>query len=357
MGDETLGNLNNEKIEDILNSTKLFEIQQALLNGESAVNNCQGCRLIEKRTGLSAIRQNYLKFYPTIDHKLQLKNLDIRWNNSCNLGCMYCTPTFSSTWQDRLNIRPTKPVNDYADSLEQFIVAHAHQVQEIMLVGGEPMLMKQNAKLFAVLPRDTRLSIITNISYDIEKLPYIKNLLDRPRENVVWSLSLENTGQQFEYVRNGGRWKQVEKNISFLIKHWPDTVSIIMVYSMFSAFDLVSSLESFRCLGIKKFTFQTYFGNPAFDVFGMPAEIKQTALTELMAASDQHIQHIHTEDRDLFQLQNIDSIIDQLKNNIDTHQVSRKDFYSRVEWCNQWSKIPFQQLWPHVVKLVDQHLI
>ena len=122
VGIEVLGNLNQNKIEDILKSSKLINIQNSLLNGDSDLKNCQGCKSSEQQNGLAALRQYYLKYYSNIQDTLQLRNLDIRWNNSCNLGCIYCTPMFSSTWQNRLNIQPSRTLNNYQDDLEKFIV-------------------------------------------------------------------------------------------------------------------------------------------------------------------------------------------------------------------------------------------
>ena len=112
-----------------------------------------------------------------------------------------------------------------------------------MLVGGEPMLMKQNHVLFQTLPDNCQISIITNLSYDLERLQCINDLLKRPRDKIIWNVSMENTGEQFEYVRNGGNWQQVEKNFKFLMKHWPTTVSINMVYSLFSALNLYQTIQ------------------------------------------------------------------------------------------------------------------
>jgi hypothetical protein len=70
------------------------------------------------------------------------------------------------------------------------------------------MLMKQNYELIAKLPSSARISILTNLSYDLQRLPCIENLLARPRENTIWNISCENIGQQFEYVRSGAEWNK-----------------------------------------------------------------------------------------------------------------------------------------------------
>jgi organic radical activating enzyme len=265
---------------------------------------------------------------------------------------------FSSVWEDRISIRSNKPVKNYQDDLQNFILDNIDQVEEIMLVGGEPMLMKQNYSLFEKLPSSTKICIITNFSYDLEKLPCFESLLNRPKENIKWTLSLENSNKKFEYVRNGASWTQIENNLKLLSQHWPDQACVNMVYSMFTAFDLVEAVETFHRFDIKKFHFQSYFGHAAFDVFSMPEPIRKVALHTLLAAQQLHINSVHPEDRDLYPIENVNHIIQHLQSQLPSSETCTKQkFYERVEWCNQWNSTQFQDLWPNVVDLVDQHLV
>lgn len=358
-GNVTLGNLNQLPIREILKSEKLTAIRNLMDSGVPDPQNCNFCIYQEDTTGLSSLRQHYLNYYPDTYPDTQLKNLDIRWNNSCNLGCVYCSPLFSSTWEDRLGIKKnSSPVKEYQDDLLEFILEKVDQVEEIMLVGGEPMLMKQNYKLFRNVPKRTRISIITNLSYDLEKLPCIEDLLNRPAENTVWSVSLENLDQQFEYVRNGASWQQVEKNLKFLNKHWTETTSVLMVYSMFNAFEIHNVIKKLHSLGIKKFTLQSYFGPNATNVFNMPKVIQHAAYDILCQARDFHYSNIHPEDIELYQINNLELLLEKLKNNDQPKQlVSRQEFFNRIEQYNKWNKIPYSTLWPNVVDLANRYLL
>jgi MoaA/NifB/PqqE/SkfB family radical SAM enzyme len=357
-GSVTLGNLNNSSIQEILKLEKSASIKNLMLDGKPDVNNCSFCIQQETESGLASLRQHYIKYYPDIYPDTRLKNLDIRWNNSCNLGCMYCSPTFSSTWEDRLNIQKiSSPVKEYQDDLLEFILTNVDQVEEIMLVGGEPMLMKQNYKLFKNIPKHTKISIITNLSYDLEKLPCIADLLDRPSENTIWSVSLENIEQQFEYVRNGGSWDQVEKNFKFLIKHWPNTVSVLMVYSMFNAFDIHNIIAKMHSFEIKKFTLQSYYGPPATNVFNLPGAMQQIAYAHLSWTRDFHYSKIHPEDVDLYPINNINFLVEKLRSNHTLQPVTKREFFKQIEWYDQWNTKRFCELWPNVIDLVNQHLL
>ena len=357
-GRTVLGNLNQDNIQNILESKNLREIQDSIINKDINSKNCQVCIQHEKQTGLSSLRQHYLKFYPDIYPKLKLKNLDIRWNNLCNLGCVYCSPTFSSVWEDRLSSRTNKPTKPYQTDLLEFILENIEQVDELMLVGGEPMLMKQNYELFNRLPESTNISIVTNFSYDLERLPCFNDLIKRPRQNIRWNLSLENFGDKFEYVRNGANWAEVEKNFEVLNKYWVDNISINLVYSMFTAFDLSESIQKFHQLGIKKFTLQTYYGPRALDVSSMPRPIRELALAQLDDTLMVHQNLIHVEDRDLYPLGNITNIQQHLSSTHSPELLTKTEFYRHIETqCDKWNTSKFKDLWPHIVTLVDRYLV
>jgi uncharacterized radical SAM superfamily Fe-S cluster-containing enzyme len=102
-GQDSLLDLNNESILTIGKNLKLEKIKLQLLNGEIP-SNCQLCVDTEKISNHSSLRHHYMTHYPAIDNELTLKFVDVRWTNRCNLSCVYCGPTFSSTWQQKLNM-------------------------------------------------------------------------------------------------------------------------------------------------------------------------------------------------------------------------------------------------------------
>ena len=355
-GGKSLGNLNTQPIQDIEKSNILTQIQQDMRLGQPNLENCQSCINQQKQSGFATLRDHYNKFYPTVGNQIELKFLDIRWNNVCNLGCLYCTPMFSSTWADRLNANLANlPVKNYQDDLLEWILDRSEHVNEIMLVGGEPLLIKQNYKLLAQLPKQCQISIITNMSYDLEKNPAMISLLARPAEKIIWNVSMENVGRKFEYVRSGASWEQTKKNLKLLLRHWPETVSINMVYNLFSAFDLCETVQELHAIGIKKITLFNINRNRTVDLFNMPKEIKQLALQELMSAKDWHTNALHPEDQDLYPWSGADELIKQL-NTPTLTPITLSEFEYKMQWYDSWSVEKFSNLWPKVNQLIQKHL-
>jgi radical SAM protein with 4Fe4S-binding SPASM domain len=353
IGADSLGNLNETSIQDIEKSPVLEEIKNSLLNN-TPHKNCRACHQADLVSGYSSLRDHYNTAYPTINED-RLSFVDLRWNNTCNLHCLYCSPGASSTWAEKLNVVSLRPVKPYQDELLEWVLNKIDTIKEIMLVGGEPMLMKQNYVLFSTLPKDTQISIITNLSYDITKLPCLPDLLSRPAENILWNISLENIGQKFEYIRSGAEWELVEKNLKFLIKHWPDSVSIAIVYCLFSAFDLPVTIQQLNSLGIKKIKLNPVEGHKTINVAYLPTDIKQQAKDSLILAAELHRNSINPNDVDLYPLNGVDEIIAGLDKKVDP--ISLQTFQDKINWYDQWGTLSFSDLWPDLSKSIIEKLI
>jgi MoaA/NifB/PqqE/SkfB family radical SAM enzyme len=354
VGKTVLGNLNKQSIFEIEQSPILSEIQNMLLEGKSH-NNCVACVNQEDKQNYATLRAHYQKYYPEINSKLTLKFVDIRWNNRCNIACMYCSPVFSSTWSDRLNISNTISVApDYQEELLLWILDRCDQTNEIMLVGGEPMLMKQNYKLLKQLPQDCQISIITNLAYDLDQLPCFDDLVQRPQDKIIWNLSMENVGLQFEYVRSGASWEQTEKNIKLMSTLWPNTLSLNFVYSVFSAFDIINTVKYFSSIGVKKINLQPINQNTPMDVFCMPFAVRKHAQQQLIELIEWH-QKEYGIDAELYSIVGIESIVSGLDK--DPEQViGLNEFLDQVSWYDRYAKTKFIDLWDLEYKLITQHL-
>ena len=180
VGAKALGNINNTDIKEIQNSQQLLEIQNNFLTGNVDKENCSQC-INEEGQSLPSLRHYYNRYYTDTNlNKLKLKVIDMRWSNSCNLQCMYCSPIFSSTWAAALDSKIKIQVNhDNHNNVANWITEHAHDLRELMLVGGEPLLMKQNYQILKSIPLDTKVTIITNLAYNLEDLPCLDSLLKK----------------------------------------------------------------------------------------------------------------------------------------------------------------------------------
>ena len=344
-----------------LSQSSLLDIQKSMLEDKPHNKNCNFCANFETSTGTGHVRHQFNTVFPKIepDKLITFKNVLIRFNNLCNLSCVYCGPNYSSVWEERLQI-PIKitKVKNYQEELLNLILEYINEIEEIQLQGGEPMLIKQNYSLFSRLPLSSRIIIQTNLSYDLEKLPCLDDLLKRPKENVLWALSLENINDQFEYVRNGANWSQWLKNVNYLLKHWPDSIHVNFVYHTLSAFDILDTVKQLSYLGIFKYQFESVCPTPyhKLNVFDLSKELKEIAAHKFKEAFHWYTHFIHPDDRHLYYWQGASEILNILEESKTPALISKKEFYQSIQYLDNFSSKKFSDLWPDLKSLIDLYL-
>lgn len=234
-----LGNLNNNSIEEILNSESMQEIRKSVASGQ-AHSYCKNCVQAE-RFGADSERQWHNNVNPGFDYATAGTKyhypviVDVRWNTTCNLSCNYCGESCSSKWASIKKIPFKSGTRPYYDQVCDFIEQHHDHIHEVALVGGEPLLLPENNRLLDVIPSNAIVTLITNLSVDLHSNKIFQKLAQRQR--VGWSMSFDNIGQRLEYVRHGANWAQIQENlktIKGLMKtqgHWGGIHAVYNIYN------------------------------------------------------------------------------------------------------------------------------
>ena len=209
------------ELDTLIGSNELLEVKKSIQQGVLHPVYCENCIQNENAVGRSE-REWHNNLNPEFDVRTADLNehvptlVDIRWTNLCNLACVYCSSFFSSKWGDILGNSVKNNINAKYQEVIDYVNQHKMQVKEVALVGGEPLLMKENAKLLDILSDDVLVTVISNMTIDFDKFPTPQKLLQRSR--VGWSMSFENVGKRFEYVRWGSTWDQLNKNVTTVSK-------------------------------------------------------------------------------------------------------------------------------------------
>jgi len=121
------------------------------------------------------------------------------------------------------------------------------------MAGGEPLQMKQNEEfldLLADVNPDVNLRINTNLSKTdtqvFEKICQFKN--------VHWTISVETTGDEFEYIRYGGKWQDFLDNLE-IVKKQDHKVSFNMLYFLLNYNSFFDTVEYFQDKGFHNNSF------------------------------------------------------------------------------------------------------
>jgi len=257
---DTIGNLNNESIQDIIK--KNAPIRKQMLEGEFP-DSCSGCYLQEKHRkkdfGSISSRLYYAKeITPHItkglfdsDQNFELRHVDVRWSNKCNLACAYCGPMYSSKWESELKKKTQKTDNN--ESLRKYLYENIESLRNVYLAGGEPMLMKQNKEFLQLLLEknpDVHIRVNTNLS---KTGTGIFDLLCQFK-NVHWTISVESIEQEFEYIRFHGVWRDFLDNLETItrLKH---KISFNMLYFILNYKSIFDTVKYFQSMGFHNNSF------------------------------------------------------------------------------------------------------
>ena len=244
-----LGNIKDQPIKQILLGATNVTKQQNIINGAPAAG-CHTCYDLEHgKSGFDIIsdrifyirefKKNPMSTYQSGQHDLQ--TIDVRWTNTCNFACVYCSPEFSSKWADELGVLIDQPTDQQQANFTQYIYDHADKLKHVYLAGGEPLLMKQNLDLLAKLNPNVNLRINTNLSkVDTGVFDAVCGF-----KNVHWTVSVETVETEFEYIRFGGHWQDFCENLN-RIRDLGHRISFNMLWFLLNydtVFDCVDYLK------------------------------------------------------------------------------------------------------------------
>jgi len=280
------GKLTSENFNTFHNTEKKQQERLAMLQGKWPEESCQYCRKIEESGGFSdrMFHQTMLDMAPPeLDDNPTATNvsptmLEVFFDNTCNLSCLYCMPSLSS----KINQEHSKfgnfsikgvelysvPQNsDYAVLLDKFwtwMYNSSHTLKRFNVLGGEPFYQEQFYKLIDFFEKkahpNLELGIITNLMINSDKLESLlvrlKSLLARrhlKRIDITCSIDCWGTAQ--EYVRFGIDLAQWEKNFKLLLENkWctlniNQTISVLTIKTMPALLEMLIEWRKKRPVG------------------------------------------------------------------------------------------------------------
>jgi len=266
---EPIGNLKNNTLKEILDAN--IEIKQNMLDNKPG-HGCQGCYQLEQGKKsfdivsdrifyLKELRDIPLETYDNIDN-FDLHKIDIRWSNSCNFGCVYCGPEYSSKWVAELKLEKQHVPEERVEELKQYVFANAHKLKHVYLAGGEPLLMKENEELLKLLLEvnpNVNLRVNTNLS---KTGTPVFDLICQFK-NVHWTISVESMEDEFEYIRHGGKWQDFLDNLN-IIKELNHKVSFNMLWFPLNYMSIFNCIDFLKNLGYHN---NSFIINPITDPY------------------------------------------------------------------------------------------
>jgi organic radical activating enzyme len=189
--------------------------------------------------------------------------VEVNFNHACNLKCSYCSPQFSSSWQDevdRLGGYPTstthndpshftgrnKPIpvredNPYVTAFWQWWPTLYPRLRHFRMTGGEPLMDRNTYRVFdyvLALPKpDLHLNVTSNLSVEPplwnKYFDYVKKLCNSNIEHFMQYVSLDSgVPEHAEYIRNGMNFHRVQSRVNHFLFDIPNRNSLTFIITM-----------------------------------------------------------------------------------------------------------------------------
>lgn len=292
---EKLGNINKSNIKEIISGSTNIDIKKSMLK-DNMPSSCAECHAVEKdRNNIMSIssRLYYHKelakkidmgFYDDVNN-FALRHVDLRWTNSCNQACVYCSANLSSKWAQELGVK-VKSNTEARREVKDYVFDHISNLRNVYLAGGEPMLMKENFEFLKLLKeKNPECSIRVNTNLSTTKTGIFDLLCDF--KNVHWTVSLETIEQEYEYIRHHGSWNDFEENLK-IINKLDHKVSFNMLHFIFNYKSLFGCIDYLKGLGFhdNSFVIGPLFTPRNMNILNLPDPMLQQVKQELNTRLD-----------------------------------------------------------------------
>lgn len=244
---------------DFHNTPSKLADRSRMLEGQWPEKGCDYCRNIEAANGQSDRITNLDFPGMHAPHELDGNPLAVRvtprilevyFDNTCNLKCLYCGPYFSSLWDAENKKHGTFRKNDLTISAEfvksanidnnkqrlfEWLKKNSQHLTVFNILGGEPLYqdeLDQCLDLFDKYPApELKLQIFTNLN---AKLSRVQHLVERVRELInadklrefEITASLDCWGAPQEYVRYPLDLQVWQENFEYLLEQ--DFINLII---------------------------------------------------------------------------------------------------------------------------------
>jgi len=261
-------NLNKHKVIDIVNSDFFVKTRQEMRAGIQPVA-CARC-FKEEETSITSKRQLELKRfgidYTDINGVIgpNLKFIELRLGNLCNVKCRTCNPASSTQWISEYSKLQNefKFVTHYdekidtswtqSDAFWNDLLDNSKSVELIYINGGEPTLVEKHwTYLERLIERGLHKQVKLWYSINMTNIP--DKLLDiwKQFKEVEIHASIDDIGERNSYLRKGTDWIVVEQNIKKLLDNRWITSSVTQTVSWMNIYYVQEFRDYFDRLGIQ----------------------------------------------------------------------------------------------------------
>jgi len=292
---------------EIFNTEVNVSERQQMLRNERNASCEQNCWRAEDQggSGPRILERGYQRTH--FEVRTQPEIIDITLGGDCNLKCVYCCKEFSSSWRnelvnhgpyqdvgetDRFTIVPKdqllmsksqkeKSQSAYYQTILSELQSLAPHAKNVIITGGEPLLYNTLHDVVLSLAGCKDIKIFTGLGVTFKRFArMIEKLMQIPE--VRFCISIENTGDLYEFNRRGMRWPDAEKKISFL----RDIGAKVSMHSTLTNLTLFGFADFYEKVGSQYHLEIDFAHNPSFMPVYVMDDASKTMLSEWITHSD-----------------------------------------------------------------------
>lgn len=280
----------NELGKDIFSNSSQVRLQRnAALRGLRP-SSCEYCWKLED-AGLPSMRdsteslENFCENESRSESELldfplatSIDTLEIVLGNSCQMKCLYCSEQFSSAWQlENSQVSASGESQNLELGIQEkfrstfldYLPEALETVSHIHFVGGEPLVQRDFYKYLNVIAEEVgktnrskllQIDVISNLSIPDKLMDRFYSSIEQLPEEVKVNLlpSIENIGQQAEYVRYGLQWSLFERNLKRALNYQGfEEIKILSTFNLLALpgleefFEFLSKLPNSKKINLR----------------------------------------------------------------------------------------------------------
>lgn len=223
-------------LEGILNNSDAISLRQSFIADKKDIR-CDRCWKMEDLSNKSfrhVANESVDRGLHTIDtfnlrSKISyddIRYIDITLGNKCNLACRMCNPWSSSLYAKQvkdLRIYDGDVNIDFDEKTRNKLldaIKKSSNLSSIYMLGGEPLVNDFHDEVVDLListgrSKDIILHYSTNLQIDVEK--YLE--LWGNFHIIELSISIDGTGNTYEYIRWPGSWDKLYRNLTKVVDY------------------------------------------------------------------------------------------------------------------------------------------
>ena len=281
-----------DTIEQSISEDGFEHIRKDMLEGKP-IKNCEQCYNAEK-IGAHSERLYLIEKYgrPT---DVSLKQIDINFDNICNIKCRGCQSTSSHLWTSDEKLIYGKPYVEKKYPRKD-VTINLDSIERISVSGGEPFLSTQFNELAEYLLEngiEKQLEITVDTNATVLPSTAIQELFLKSK-TAIFSVSMDGIGSLQEYYRSGSNFDKCISNIHYFVNmlEQRNDNTQVNIHTTVNVYN-VNKLQEIKDFFEKEFDGKTTFSHrilywpEQMSIRNLPEDYKQTLLKIVKEFDDQ----------------------------------------------------------------------